>query len=268
MSAFDYARPTDLAEALSLLAQPGSVPLAGGQALLLAMRNGGRSATRLVDLKHLDTLRAIEFKDDRLRIGALVTHHQLSEDHLLQRLVPGCAAAAQRIADPAVRYRATLGGSLAENHPAGDHAAILSALGATVHSSIRDIPIGDLLRGPYATGLGEGELVLAVSFSVPKRFGYAKAPHPASKYALAGVAVAAFEDKVRLAVTGAGAEGVFRWEGAERALERAFTVAALNGLHCPETVRLQDDHHASAGYRARLVEVMSARAVSAALAYA
>ena len=162
-----------------------------------------------------------------------------------------------------MRNRGTIGGSLANNDPAACYPSAALASGATVTTNKRSIPADDYFQGMFATALDEGEIITSVSFPIPQKAAYVKFDQPASRFALTGVFVAKFADGVRVAVTGASNNGVFRWKDAEAALSRNFSPAALAGL----TVASKDmiaDLHGSAAYRANLVKVLTGRAVTAA----
>ena len=136
------------------------------------------------------------------------------------------------------------------------------ALGATVITNRREIAADDFFQGMFTTALEPGELVVRIAFPLPKAASYAKFPHPASGYAMAGVFVAQTASGVRVAVTGAGASGVFRWTEAEQALTKNMSAAALEKLSVVAD-DLNEDIHGSREYRAQLVKVMASRAVAA-----
>jgi carbon-monoxide dehydrogenase medium subunit len=162
-----------------------------------------------------------------------------------------------------VRNRGTIGGSLANNDPAACYPAAALASNATIITDSREIAADDYFQGMFSTALGEGEIVTAVRFPVPQVSNYQKFEQPASRFALVGVFVAKYADGVRVAVTGASEDGVFRWSEAEAALDSNFSADALANL----TVSSQDmieDLHGSKAYRANLVKVLTARAVKAA----
>ncbi|MGL5116311.1 MAG: FAD binding domain-containing protein, partial [Beijerinckiaceae bacterium] len=149
--------------------------------------------------------------------------------------------------------------------PAADYPAALMALGATVVTNKRKIAADDFFDGMFSTALEEGELITKVVFPVASKFAYAKFPNPASRYAMVGVAVAKKGASVRVAVTGAGSGGVFRWAEAEAALGAKFNAKAIEGL-VASAKDLNGDIHASPEYRAHLIGVMAKRAVIAATA--
>jgi len=162
-----------------------------------------------------------------------------------------------------VRHRGTIGGSVANNDPAADYPAACLALGATITTNKRKIAADDYFKGLFETALEEGEIVTKVTFPIPQKAGYMKFRNPASRYALVGVFVAKRAAEIRVAVTGAGAGGVFRWAAAEEALKKRFAAKSLEGLSHPAD-GLNGDIHADATYRAHLIGVMARRAVQAA----
>ena len=174
------------------------------------------------------------------------------------------AGLAGGIGDPAVRNRGTIGGSIANNDPAACYPSAVLGSGATVVTSNRRIAADDYFTGMFSTALEEGEIVTAVEFPIPARSAYAKFNQPASRFALTGVFVAqAADGSVRVAVTGASNNVVFRWTEAEAALTADFSASALTGLTV-DPADMIHDLHGTAAYRANLVKVMTQRAVSAA----
>jgi len=198
-----------------------------------------------------------------LTIQAGTTHADVAKDETVRRTIPALAFLAGHIGDPHVRNRGTIGGSVANNDPAADYPAALLALKATVVTDQREITADDYFTGMFETALADDEIITAVRFQAPRRAGYAKFPNPASRYPMAGVFVADFgSGDVRVAVTGAG-DSVFRVEAMEQALAADFSAQAIAGITVPADKCLSD-MHASAAYRAHLVNVMAKRAVVAA----
>ena len=131
------------------------------------------------------------------------------------------------IGDPHVRHKGTIGGSVANNDPAADYPAALLALGATIVTNKREISADKFFTGLFETALKDGEIITAVTFTAPDKAGYEKFRNPASRYAIVGVFVAKGKDGVRVAVTGAGDDGVFRAKGdGSRAGEEVRSVGA------------------------------------------
>lgn len=255
MTPFTLARPRTLADARAAFTGDAAW-LAGGHTLIPAMKSRLRSVETLIDLSRVGNLADITRDGDHLRIGAMARHAQVAASATVRTAIPGLARLAAGIGDPQVRARGTLGGSVANNDPAADYPAALMALDAVVITSHGTHGAADFFQGMFATALSDGELVTAVDFRVPARFSYAKFRHPASRYALAGVAVAHFADGVCVAVTGA-TTAVTRWPAAEAAIEAGTPLPPA--LSHPD---LAADIHASADYRAHLAGVMLARAVS------
>lgn len=262
MYAFDYRRPGTLNEAdLALKAQPGAKLLAGGQTLIPTLKLRLAQPGNIIDLGKIDSLRGVTMHDGAVRIGAMTTHAAVAESDIVKARLPGLAALAGNIGDPHVRNRGTIGGSVANNDPAADYPAAVLALGATVHTSRRAIPADNYFAGLFTTVLEDNEIVTHIDFPLPESFGYAKFANPASKYALVGVAVARSRAGVRVAVTGAGASGVYRLTAAETALAANFSAAAVAGLKV-DASNLMTDIHAASDYRAHLIGVMLSRAVA------
>jgi Aerobic-type carbon monoxide dehydrogenase, middle subunit CoxM/CutM homologs len=130
-------------------------------------------------------------------------------------------------------------------------------------TNTREIPADDYFQGMFATALEDGEIITEVKFPVPSKAAYMKFEQPASRFALVGVFVAQYADGVRVAVTGASEDGVFRWSEAEAALSSDFSAGALEGLGLPGDGMISE-MHGSGEYRAHLVAVMTRRAVTAA----
>ena len=262
MHAFDYRRPGTLNEAdLALKAAPGAKLLAGGQTLLPTMKLRLATPDTVIDLSAIASLRGIARKDGGLAIGAMTTHAAVAESAEVKGAIPGLAKLAQGIGDPQVRHRGTIGGSIANNDPAADYPAAVLALGATLSTSKRSIAADDFFQGLFTTALAENEILTEISFPAPQSCAYAKFDQPASRFALVGVAVARTSGGVRVAVTGVGQNGVFRWADAEKALSANFAPSALDSVKLDPS-NVMTDVHGSADYRAHLAGVMARRAVA------
>ncbi|MBX9588759.1 MAG: xanthine dehydrogenase family protein subunit M [Hyphomonadaceae bacterium] len=262
MYAFQYHRPQSVADAAKLLASNSEAKLlAGGHTLLPTMKQRLAAPKAIVDLARIAELKGIDKKGNALVIGAMTTHAEVADSAIVRSAIAGLAEVAAVIGDPHVRHRGTIGGSVANNDPAADYPAALLALGATIATNKREIKADDFFKGLFTTALQDGEIIARISFPVPAKFGYAKFPNPASRYALVGVAVAQTGSGVRVAVTGAGKDGVFRHTAAEAALGKGWSAQALSGLTTDANL-MMSDIHADAAYRAHLVGVMARRAVA------
>ena len=263
MYAFEYHRPTTLSGALADLGKADAKALAGGQTLLPTMKQRLASPSALVELTDLPELKGVAREGDAVVIGAITRHIEVNQSPVVTGAIPALAALAGAIGDPAVRNRGTLGGSLANNDPAADYPAAALALGATIVTDRRRIAADDFFTGLFETALEPGEIITRASFPIPQKAAYVKFPSPASRYALVGVFVAKTAGGVRVAVTGAGENGVFRVQPFEAALNANFSASALDGLSLPPG-GLNSDIHADADYRAHLIGVLAKRAVAAA----
>jgi carbon-monoxide dehydrogenase medium subunit len=260
--ALSFVRPDSLSEAVAFLqANPEARPLSGGMTLIPTLKQRLASPSHLVDLTRLPELKGIALHGDVLRIGAATPHAEVAASDTVIGAIPALAILAGLIADPQVRNRGTIGGSVANNDPAADYPAAVLGLNAIVVTSSRRIAADDFFTDMFETALEEGELVVALEFPLADRAGYAKCRHAASGYAVAGVFVAKRGADVRVAVTGAG-PSVFRWKEAEQALQRNCSVAALDGLAMDPSALL-DDIHIPPRYRGNLVSVYTRRAVAA-----
>lgn len=257
-----YHRPKSLSEAASLFSSSGDAAyLSGGHTLLPTMKARLAAPANLIDLRNIAELKGIQVTGDAVAIGAATTHAAVAQSADVKRAIPALAGLAGSIGDPAVRHLGTIGGSVANNDPAADYPAAVLALAGTVHTNKRQIAADEYFTGLFSTALDEGEIVTKVSFKVPAQAGYAKFRNPASRYPMAGVLVAKLKDgSVRVAVTGAGSDGAFRWTAAEQALAGNFSPDALQGLSVDQS-GMMGDIHGSAEYRAHLVGVMARRAV-------
>lgn len=259
-----YHRAKDIADAANVFSGASDARyLAGGQTLLPTMKQRLAAPSDVIDLKHVADLKGISGGKEMVTIGATTTHAEVAASDDVRKAIPALAALASGIGDPAVRHRGTIGGSLANHDPAADYPAAVLGLGATVHTNKRTLPAEEYFAGLFTTALEDGEIVTKVAFPVPEKADYKKFPNPASLYAMAGVFVARMKDgSIRVAVTGAGNNGVFRATAIEEALSSNWSPDAVAGIEIdPET--MLSDLHGSAEYRANLVKVMAKRAVAA-----
>ncbi len=259
MYAFTYERPTSLADALKHIGAGGQA-LAGGQTLLASMKQRLASPEKLVDLGRVSELSGVCQDGQSLVIGATTRHADVAENALVRQHIPALADLASQIGDKQVRAMGTMGGSVANNDPAACYPSAVLGLGATVITNQRKIAADDFFVGMYSTALNDGEIITAISFPIPQKAIYMKFRQPASRFALVGVFVARTAQGVRVAVTGASSEGVFRHAGLEAALTQKFTPESAAGVKI-DAANLSSDLHASADYRAHLISVQTQRAV-------
>ncbi len=260
MYAFDVTRPKTVAEAVAALAGDEAQALGGGQTLIPTLKQRLASPATLVSLSAIDEMKGVCADGGTLTIGGGTTHATVAAE---ASAYPALAALAANIGDPAVRSRGTIGGSLANNDPSACYPSAALASGATIVTNNREIAADDYFQGLFTTALNEGEIITAVKFPVPEKANYQKFVQPASRFSLVGVFVAKYADGVRVAVTGASENGVFRWAEAEAALSANFSADAVEGLTASAD-GLINDLHGDAEYRAHLIKVMTKRAVAAA----
>jgi len=211
-------------------------------------------------MSKIEGLGGIEVKGRSLVIGAMTPHAEVATSPLVQQTIPALAALAGRIGDPAVRHRGTIGGSVANNDPNADYRR-LPWLGATIVTNKRRIKADDFFKGLFETALESDEIITKVMFPAPKKAAYVKFQSGVALCAGGRVRVKRGAD-IRVAVTGAGAKGVFAWP---RSRTRSRSASARNpwtGFGPGEG--MGSDIHGSAEYRAHLVGVLARRAVAAA----
>ncbi|MGY3074380.1 carbon-monoxide dehydrogenase medium subunit [Bradyrhizobium sp. LM6.10] len=261
---FKYHRPGTVRQAANLLVKNEDAKvIAGGHTLIPVMKQRLASPPHLVDLSHIEGLNTIEMKGRALVIGATARHAEVASSAIVGEAIPALADLASQIGDPAVRHKGTLGGSLANNDPTADYPAAVLALGATIVTNKRRLKAEEYFQGLFTTALEADEIITKVMFPLPKKAAYIKFRNQASRYALVGVFVARRPSDVRVAVTGAGSDGVFRAIAFEEALKKRFAAKALDGIEVPAD-GLNSDIHGSAEYRAHLIGVLTRRALDAA----
>ncbi len=261
MHNFNYHRATTIDEAAALLAksQEGSL-IAGGQTLIPTLKQRLFAPSDLIDISTISDLRFIRQEGGQLVIGAATSHAEVAASDDVKNFCGALAFLASEIGDPAVRHRGTIGGSVANNDPAADLPAACLALNAEITTQKRAIKAENFFTGLFETCLEPDEIIKQISFPKAERAAYVKFPQPASRYALVGVFAAQVEGVARVAITGSGANGVFRLEQAEEAWQKN---GQLNDLNIsPDD--LMEDIHADRVWRAHLIKVMAQRAVASA----
>ena len=262
MYSFTFHRPGTLRQAVNLLSKNEDAKLlAGGHTLLPTMKLRLAGPPHLIDLSRVQGLNGMELNGRSLSIGAMTRHADVHTSPVVQQAIAALAKLAGMIGDPAVRHMGTIGGSIANNDPTADYPAACLGLGATIITNKRRIKADDFFTGMFATALEPAEIITKISFPIPKKAAYQKFRNQASRYALVGVFVAKRGGEIRVAVTGAGGNGVFRVTSFEDALKKRFSPKQLEGLTVAAE-GMNSDIHGSAEYRAHLIGVLARRAVA------
>jgi carbon-monoxide dehydrogenase medium subunit len=260
---FTYVKPSRLADAAKALAADAEAKaLAGGMTLIPVLKQRLNRPSQVIDLSGLG-LAGIKAESGKITIGAMTIHHAIESSPEIRKSIVGLARMASWIGDIQVRHRGTMGGSLANNDPSACYPAAVLALGATIRTDKRAIKADDYFQGMFTTALEPGEIITAIEFPIPEKSNYEKFRNPASRYAIVGVFVATGPAGVRVAITGAGQNGVFRHKEMETALAKNWSPDAIANIKTPAD-GLNSDLHASAEYRAHLIGVMAKRAVAGA----
>jgi aerobic carbon-monoxide dehydrogenase medium subunit len=265
MYGFKVHRPTTVRQAAGLLQREEEPKLlAGGHTLIPTMKLRLAGPKHIVDMSQIEDLAGIEDSARSITIGAMTTHYTVANSDAVKAAIPALADLAGMIGDPAVRHRGTIGGSIANNDPNADYPAACLGLGATIITNKRRIEADDFFKGLFETALEGDEIITKVQFPKVSKAAYIKFPNPASRFALVGVFVVKRSSEIRVAVTGAGSNGVFRVPSFEEALKKRFGPKSLEGLTI-EADGMSSDIHGSAEYRAHLVGVLARRAVAKAV---
>ncbi len=226
MYATTYHRPSSVDEAAALFTKGSdSKYLAGGHTLIPVMKQRLASPSDVIDLGKIKELVGIELSADALTVKAATPHYDVATSGAAQKAIPALAHLASLIGDPAVRYRGTIGGSIANNDPAADYPAAVLALGATVKTNKRSIAADDFFKGLFSTALADGEIITQVAFPIPAKAGYSRMP------------------------------------AIEAALKSNWSPGALDSVRISAD-GLLTDIHGSSTYRANLIKVMAQRAIA------
>ena len=273
-AAFDYSAPSTVDDAIRLLAQLGDNAklLAGGHSLLPLMKLRFAQPTHVVDLRRIPSLRGVRRDGTTLSIGAMTTYAELAASRDVFDAAPAISDAATHIGDPQVRNVGTIGGSVAHADPAADLPSVLVALGATMVTAgtggRRTIAADEFFRGVYTTALEAGELLTEIRVPVSSaRSGsaYAKHPHPASRFALVGVAATVELERMssrvhraRVAITGVS-DRPLRAISVEEALIGNMLEPNVIGI---AAARLVDAARDAGEYKARLASICAEQALA------
>lgn len=277
-AAFEYFAPTTVREALGLLEQHGDEAkiLAGGHSLLPIMKFRLAQPKVVVDIGRIPGLDAIAAAaDGKIAIGALATHDALEHSAVLKEKCPLLPETAAVIGDMQVRNRGTIGGSLAHADPAADYPGTVLALDAEIVATgskgSRTIPAREFFVDMLTTALRPVEIITEVRVPVLGRgtgTAYVKHPHPASGYAVVGVAAVLAVSGGKCQRAAIGINGVSGKAYRAAAVEKALVGQALDekivaaaAAHATDGVEAQSDLYASSEFRAHLAAVYTKRAV-------
>jgi len=279
-TSFDYVSAKNLDDALSLLAKhkDDAKLLAGGHSLLPAMKLRIAQPKVLIDISRIKDLNYIREEAGQVRIGAMTTHFQIETSDLLRRVCPLLPETATNLGDMQVRNKGTMGGSIAHADPAADWPAAVIALNAEMVAvgpkGERVIKSDDFFVQLFTSALQPGEILREIRFTPPKgKFGqaYMKFRHPASGFAVVGVAVSLTAEGSKCGACGVGVTGLsgkaFRAGGVERALKGASLddkTLASAANHVADGVDANSDLFASGDYRKHLAQVYARRALETA----
>jgi carbon-monoxide dehydrogenase medium subunit len=277
-AAFEYHAPSTVAEALALLDQhkDDAKIIAGSQSLVPLMKLRLAEPKHVVDLRKLPGLAGVSEAGEFLQIGAFTTHRAIETSEIVRSRIPMMSEAAGLIGDAQVRNMGTIGGSLAHADPGADWPAVTSALDARVQivskKGERSLKIEELIQGPLTTVLQPGEIITQVRVPLPGAgvgSAYEKWPHPASRFAIVGVAAVLTVDRgnvqsARVVISGLGPK-IARAAAVEKAVQgKAADAAAFKAAaaHAAEGIQVRDDANGSAAYKKNLVAVVAERALT------
>ena len=260
MYQFNYKKVKTIQEAVNELSlNPESKILAGGMTLIPTMKQRLASPEQLIDIRNIEELNFIKEEFNQIIVGSTTNHSTVASSNLLKEKLPSLSKLAEGIGDPHVRNMGTIGGAISNNDPTADYPAACLGLGATITTSKRDLLADEFFISLFETALDEDEIVTSVSFPIVKNSFYMKFPNPASRYAMAGVFISKKDSEVRVAVTGAGESGVFRWKEMEEALSNDWSKSSVESIKL-SPVGVMSDIHGSSEYRANLANIMAVRA--------
>ena len=255
MYQFNYHSPKNIEEALNIYntcEEPKF--LAGGMTLIASMKQRLIAPSDLIDLRTISNLSEISLNNNIIRIGSLCSHDKISNNDIIKSNIVNMSKLASGIGDPTVRNMGTIGGSIANSDPAADWPAAVLALNANIVTNNREINNKEVFTNMFETCLEENEIITEINFEIPEFFNYIKFPNPASRYAIVGVAIAKYENKVSVAISGASHTPFIAKELSEALTMNFSDNIPLNTISSDE---LNEDIHASSEYRANLIDVLT-----------
>lgn len=267
--AFSYHKAVSVDDAIARISEnPEAKILAGGHSLVPAMKLRLAAPGELVDITGLDELKTITV-GDAVEIGALVTYNELRDHPVISEKLPIMAECIHHVGDRQVRARGTFGGSIAHADPAADLTAVLLALGGHVNvkgpNGERSIPVEEYFVDLWTTALEPEEVLTSITIPLPEegaKMTYVKHRHPASGYAVVGIAVVADGFGARVTVTGATSKPE-HLAGAEDALKAGITPESIEAAaqRATEGITVNGDLYADEEYRSHLVGQMVKKAL-------
>jgi aerobic carbon-monoxide dehydrogenase medium subunit len=276
-SKMDYYRATSVNDAIKVLeTNKGAKLLAGGHSIIPSMKLRVVNPSMLVDIGHIKGLSGIEVTETEVKIGPLTTHATVAASAELRAACPILAEAAAQIADPQVRNRGTIGGSLANADPASDYPTLVTALDATLTATgfkgTREIKAKEFFKDLFTTALTPDEVLTSITIpaygNMPGMGGaYLKHRHPASSYAVVGVAAMVGLEDGKMARTAVVVGGATANPVHAKSVESALAGKEPTEENISAAVDTMDieatlgDSYASAEYRAHLAKVMAKRAL-------
>jgi carbon-monoxide dehydrogenase medium subunit len=275
---FEYSAPQTLQEALALIADGDRKILAGGMSLIPLMKLRLATPAEVVDIGRIPGLNSISEASGVVHIGATATHHEIETSPVVRARCPLLSETAGHIGDVQVRNVGTIGGSVAHADPAADYPAALLALEASFRvvsaKGERTIAAADFFVDAFTTALEPGEVVVELQVPVEAAnvgYRYEKVAHPASGFAVVGIAARVRLESGKIAMARIGVTGLasraFRALAVERLLEQGASIADAVS-HLGEDEIPNSDLYASADYRRHLARVHAARALSTAISRA
>jgi carbon-monoxide dehydrogenase medium subunit len=270
---FEYATPASMKEALTMLSTGDAKILAGGMSLIPMMKLRLSAPERVIDLSRVPGLKGITEDKGTIRIGAMTTHHEIEDSPLLRGKCPLLAETASNIGDVQVRNMGTIGGSVAHADPAADYPAALLALEAKVRlvsvGSERTLSLQDFLVDTLTTAIEPGEIlqeIIVPAETSDAGVSYQKMVHPASGFAIVGIAARVRKDFARVGVTGVAGKA-YRAANVEKILLETRDVQKAAAV-VADGVDANSDIYASSDYRKQMARVYTARALTQALSRA
>tara|TARA_B110000261_G_scaffold157037_1_gene191607 strand:+ start:408 stop:1196 length:789 start_codon:yes stop_codon:yes gene_type:complete len=255
MYQFNYHSPKNIEEALNIYntcEEPKF--LAGGMTLIASMKQRLIAPSDLIDLRTISNLSEISLNNNIIKIGSLCSHDKISNNDIIKSNIVNISKLASGIGDPAVRNMGTIGGSIANSDPAADWPAAVLALNSNIVTNNREINNKEVFTNMFETCLEENEIITEINFEIPEFFNYIKFPNPASRYAIVGVAIAKYENKVSVAISGASHTPFIAKELSDALTMNFSDNIPLNTISSDE---LNEDIHASSEYRANLIDVLT-----------